>query len=67
MKKEIKIENENCLNKSMEMSNIILNINNSPKNNILYKLHKYNYSNKGNFSDNNSKEKNGKHNKSTYY
>ena len=67
VKKEIKIENENCLNKSMEMSNIILNINNSPKNNILYKLHKYNYSNKGNFSDNNSKEKNGKHNKSTYY
>ena len=65
-----KIDNNNCLNKSMEMNNIlVINVNNSnPKNNLFYKLQsqKNNNSSRGTLSEN-SKDKIGKHNKSTYY
>ena len=65
-----KNDDNNCLNKSMEMNNIlVINVNNSnPKNNLFYKLQsqKNNNSSRGTLSEN-SKDKIGKHNKSTYY
>ena len=66
--KENKINDDNNSNKSIENNILVINVNNSnPKNNLFYKLQvQKNNSSRGTISEN-SKEKIGKHNKSTYY
>ena len=68
---ENKNDDESSSNKSMETNNniLVINVNNSnPKNNLFYKLQaqRNNNSSRGTLSEN-SKDKIGKHNKSTYY